>query len=78
MDTDFEPFVDKEGLAASLVCSVRWIEKRMEDGMPHYHVAGRAKFRLSEVEPWLVENGHIERRGQRIDGVSAATSSGCG
>ncbi len=36
----------------------------MEDGLPHRHIAGRAKFRLSEVEPWLESHGHIEQRGE--------------
>lgn len=59
-----ERWFDKRGLAAHLSCSVRWIERRMEEGMPHTHIAGRAKFRISEVEPWLWEHGHIERRGE--------------
>ncbi|HEX9108127.1 MAG TPA: hypothetical protein VF832_12880, partial [Longimicrobiales bacterium] len=52
-----EPWLDKRGLAHHLACSVRWIERRMEDGMPHTHIAGRAKFRVSEVEPWLERHG---------------------
>ncbi len=60
----FEPWRDKPYLAAYFVCSVRWIEARMEEGMPHTHIAGRAKFRVSEVEPWLAAHGHIERRGE--------------
>ncbi len=60
----YEPWLDKRGLARHLVCSVRWIEARMEEGLPHVHIAGRAKFRISEVEPWLESHGHIERRGE--------------
>lgn len=59
-----EAWLDKRGLAAHLACSVRWIERRMEEGMPHTHIAGRAKFRASEVEPWLEAHGHLERRGE--------------
>ena len=29
--------------------------------MPAWKIAGRVKFRASEVEPWLVENGYMER-----------------
>jgi hypothetical protein len=61
---ELEPWLDKKGLAAHLACSVRWIERRMEDGMPHRHIAGRAKFRASEVEAWLERNGLIETRGE--------------
>lgn len=60
----FEPWLDKRGLARHLMCSVRWVEARMADGMPHVRMAGRAKFHLSEVEPWLQAHGHIERRGE--------------
>jgi hypothetical protein len=59
-----ESWLDKRGLAAHLACSVRWIERRMEQGMPHAHIAGRAKFRASEVEAWLERHGEIERKGE--------------
>lgn len=61
-----ERWLDKPGLAEHLSCSVRWIERRMEDGMPHTHIAGRAKFKVSEVEPWLESHGHIERLGEAV------------
>ena len=35
----------------------------MEEGLPHAHIAGRAKFQVSCVEPWLEQHGHLERRG---------------
>jgi hypothetical protein len=59
-----EPWLDKRGLADHLGCSVRWIAYRMEDGMPHAVIAGRIKFRASEVEPWLEQHGHLTRRGE--------------
>lgn len=62
--TALEPWLDKRKLAEHLACSVRWIERRMEDGMPHHHLAGRVKFRVSEVEPWLERNGHIAHYGE--------------
>lgn len=58
-----EPWLDKRALAAHLGCSVRWVEGRQAEGMPHAVIAGRIKFRASEVEPWLEERGHLERRG---------------
>lgn len=60
-----ERLLDKRGLKEHFACSVRWIERRMEEGMPHLHMAGRAKFRLSEVVPWLYEHGHVDERGER-------------
>ena len=56
-----QPWLDRQALAAHLGCSVRWVELRMAEGMPHWKVAGRMKFRVSEVEAWLAENGHMER-----------------
>jgi hypothetical protein len=58
-----ERWCDKHGIAEHFSCGVRWIESRMEEGMPHTHIAGRAKFRVSEVEPWLDRHGFIERAG---------------
>ncbi|HMJ02278.1 MAG TPA: hypothetical protein VK506_05015 [Conexibacter sp.] len=58
-----EPWLDKAGLCAYLACSEKWIELRMTEGMPHARIAGRIKFRVSEVEPWLEARGHLERIG---------------
>jgi hypothetical protein len=62
--TTLPGYLDKKGIAGHFQCSIRWIERRMEEGMPHTHIAGRAKFRVSEVEPWLEAHGHIEHRGE--------------
>jgi hypothetical protein len=35
----------------------------MVEGMPHTYIAGRVKFKIAEVEPWLDRHGFIERRG---------------
>jgi hypothetical protein len=59
-----EPWLDREELAAHLGCSVRWIRYRQAEGMPHALIAGRCKFRASEVEPWLQARGHLERKGE--------------
>ncbi len=56
-----EPWLDKKGLGDYLACSERWIEERMAEGMPHVKIAGRIKFKASEIEPWLEEKGHMER-----------------
>ncbi|MGH2955298.1 MAG: hypothetical protein ACRD2Z_10150 [Thermoanaerobaculia bacterium] len=59
--TQLEPWLDKQGLAEHLACGVRWIEDRIAEGMPCALIAGRRKFRISEVEPWLERAGHIKR-----------------
>lgn len=59
-----EPWLDKRGIAAHLGCSVSWVEKRMAEGMPHSLIAGRCKYRASQVEPWLEQHGYIEQRGE--------------
>jgi hypothetical protein len=58
-----EPWLDKRALAAHLGCSERWIEYRAREGMPSWLIAGRRKFKPSDVEAWLIENGHMERVG---------------
>jgi hypothetical protein len=58
-----ERWRDKHGLAEHFACGIRWIEERMAEGMPHTFIAGRAKFKVSRVEPWLDEHGFIEDRG---------------
>lgn len=59
--TALEPWVDKRGLASHLGCGIRWVEERLRDGMPSAMIAGKRKFRVSEVEPWLERAGHIRR-----------------
>lgn len=58
-----EPWVGKKEMAAHLGCGVRWLEYKLEAGMPHAIIAGRVKMRVSEVEPWLEARGFMERRG---------------
>ncbi len=56
-----EPWLDRQALAEYLGCSVRSVELRMAEGMPAWKIMGRVKFRVSEVEPWLAEYGHMAR-----------------
>lgn len=64
-----EPWLDTRALAAHLGCGIRWIEMRVADGMPRTTIAGRNKFKVSTVEPWLEQHGHLEHHG---DGEQAA------
>lgn len=57
-----EPWMTKAELAGYFGCSARWLEYRMDEGMPHTVIAGRIKFKPSECEPWLEANGYLERR----------------
>jgi len=56
-------WLDKRGLAQHLACSTRTIEIAVTEGMPHAVIFGRLKFRADEVETWLEQTGHLERRG---------------
>lgn len=59
--TQLERWLDKKALAEHLGCGIRWIEMRVAEGMPSALIAGRRKFRASEVEPWLERAGHLRR-----------------
>lgn len=61
-----EPFVDRDELAGFLGHAVkeRWLRYRLKEGMPHHLIAGKVRFRVSEVVPWLERHGYIQRRGQ--------------
>lgn len=48
-------------LGTHLGCSERWLKYRIKDGMPSAIIAGRRKFRASEVEKWLEKEGHLVR-----------------
>lgn len=57
---EMEKWLDKHGLADQLSCGVRWIEARIAEGMPSAMIAGRRKFKVSKVEPWLKQHGYWE------------------
>lgn len=59
--TQLEKWMTKAELAEHLGCGVRWIEMRTAEGMPSAVIAGRRKYRASEVEPWLERAGHLRR-----------------
>lgn len=59
--TALEPWLDKAKLAEWLSCGITWIEERTAEGMPSAIIAGKRKYRASEVEEWLERSGHIRR-----------------
>ena len=52
-----EPYVTKRHVAEYFGFTPRWVELRMAAGLPCYHFGTRVRFRLSEVEKYLVEAG---------------------
>lgn len=50
-----EPWVTKRRLAKHLEVTTRWIEMQQRLGLPHLHMGGMNRYRISEVEAWLRE-----------------------
>jgi hypothetical protein len=63
-------WLDKRGLAEHLACSVRSIEHAVAEGMPHAIIFGRVKFQAADVEAWLEQTGHLQRRGEGLHTIS--------
>lgn len=59
--TPLEPWITKREIAKFFGASVRWIDDRLADGMPSAMIAGKRKFRASEVEDWLEKEGFLRR-----------------
>jgi hypothetical protein len=55
-----ELWLPKRELARRLGVSVRWIDYRLAEGLPHREIAGRVVFRLSTVEGWLRTRGLLK------------------
>lgn len=51
-----EPFITKAELANHMGFSVRWVERRVREGMPHHRVGGRLRFQRSQAVAWLMEH----------------------
>jgi hypothetical protein len=52
-----EPWVSKRTLAAHYEASIRWVESKLAEGMPSVMIGGMRRFRISETDRWLVEEG---------------------
>ena len=48
-----EPWMSKREIAHALGFSVRWVEYRVREEMPHKIIGGRLRFQRSVVEAWL-------------------------
>jgi hypothetical protein len=55
-----ELWLTKKELAQALGVSVRWIEQRMAEGLPHREIAGKRVFQLTASEAWLRRRGHLK------------------
>ncbi len=53
-------WLDLDRLAVELGVGVRWLKARKAEGMPHRKIAGKLRFRVRDVEPWLRDRGHME------------------
>ena len=54
-----EPWLSKRQVAEHLGFSVRWVELRVREGMPHQKWgSNRLRFRVTDVETWLEERGN--------------------
>lgn len=70
-----EPWLTKAAAARFWGCSERTIEYAMKDGLPHATIFGRPKFRPSECEPWLEQNGLLVRSGGCTVGADEANGA---
>jgi len=50
-----EPWLSKKQIAMHFGMSTRWVELRVNEGMPSTLIGGRRKFRLSQVNGFLKE-----------------------
>ncbi len=50
-----EPWATKRQLADHLQVTPRWIELQQLLGLPHLRTGGMNRYRISEVEIWLLE-----------------------
>jgi hypothetical protein len=59
-ETAPESYLSKQALAAHYAMSVRWVEKRIAEGLPVAdYMEGRPRLRLTETDPWLRQRGHL-------------------
>ena len=49
-----EPYVTKQQVATFYGFTRRWVELRVAEGMPCHRFGGRVRFRMSEVDAWLM------------------------
>lgn len=55
-----ELWLPKKEVARRLGVSVRWLDYRIAEGLPHRAIAGRVVFRLPTVEGWLRTRGLLK------------------
>jgi hypothetical protein len=54
-----ELWLTKQEFAKYLGVSVRWVEYRMSEGLPHREIAGGPRFQLTPAEGWLRRRGYL-------------------
>ena len=58
---EMEPWLTKREIAEYFGVSVRTWERKTQ-GLEPAEIFGRPRYRLSEVETWMQENGQFKRR----------------
>jgi excisionase family DNA binding protein len=43
-------------IADYLGFSTKWVTRRVSEGMPHARMGARLRFKISQVEPWLMNH----------------------
>ena len=43
-------------IADYLGFSTKWVTRRVAEGMPHARMGARLRFKISQVEPWLMNH----------------------
>lgn len=51
-----ERWLTKRQIAEHFGFTTRWVELRMREGLPSIRIGNRRRYRLSQVEAWLVSS----------------------
>lgn len=54
---ELERWLTSSELAEYLGFSQKWVTRRVAEGMPHARMGSRLRFKVSQVEPWLMNRG---------------------
>jgi excisionase family DNA binding protein len=52
---DQERWLTTREIADHLGFSTKWVLRKVKDGLPHARMGARLRFKVSHVEPWLMD-----------------------
>lgn len=52
-----ERWLTTQELATYFGFSTKWVQRRVKEEMPHTRIGSRLRFKISQVEPWLIDRG---------------------